>query len=376
MRNQKRELISIKYQLNTFDEVLKHIIDTSDSVINLDKCQINVVFDLRQILTELIKTSSFCSKITIRNDINEFGNKVFYCELKTLLRCETTIFAKGAFFELVEFECPVIFLGAVFNAEYSFKKSIFLSSVTFSFSDFEVKKLPLTIIPFYRTIFKKDVSFFEARFHTLVSFRQASFYEEIQFGNAEFSNIDLFGIEMKENAKFINYETANFKQVNNRITGLYLKQNALKMNDSVNVMRFKQLEMNAYRRFLIFELSENRLIKNKIDVLLDLFILSFNKCSNSHGNNFIRGVLFTFTSWFIFFSWFMMMRDGFGSVFIWTDKNSLREALNYLWVFNGIDEITKEDFLTWGKIIPFFLGKILIAYGIYQTIAAFRKFNT
>ena len=138
--------------------------------------------------------------------------------------------------------------------------------------------------------------------------------------------------------------------------------------------------MDAYRRYLISKLSTSEtsgiaLVKNKIDALLDLAILYLNKWSNSHGNNFLKGILFTLAMWFVFFSWFIITRDGIGKNFIWTDGQYLKEAVNYLWIFNGIEEIVKNNSVTWKNIIPYFLGKILITYGIYQTIAAFRKYN-
>lgn len=380
MRKTKNGLVFIKYHLNTFEEILQHITSFSNEVINLDECQINTTFDLREILKELKEIPAFSDKIFIKNDINEFGYAVLYCILKIPFRCETTVFTKGAYLELVEFVEFAIFTGAVFESDYSFKKSIFHDSVSFNTVDFEAKELSRLTIPFYRTAFKRDVSFYGAYFHSLVSFRLATFHEGIDFGEAEFSNIDLSGVEMKNDAKLINYETAIFQQVNNRITGLFLKQNALKMNDSVNVLKFKKMEMDAYRKYLISKLSATEtsgisLFKNRIDTFLDLAILHLNKWSNSYGNNFLKGILFTLSVWFIFFSWFIISRDGLGNNFIWTDEHYLKEAINYLWIFNGIEEIAKGTSVAWGNIFPYFLGKILLIYGIYQTIAAFRKYN-
>lgn len=380
MRKTKKGLVFTKHHLNSIDEILEHIINISNEVIDLDECQINETFDLRIILTELKKIPAFSDKISIKKDINEFGFNVFYCILKIPFRCETTIFTKGAYFELVEFKDNAIFIGAVFESDYSFKKSIFHNSVNFSTVDFEAKKLPQSTGSFFRTVFKRDVSFYNSYFHSLVSFRLASFSDGIDFGEAEFSNIDLSGVEMKNDAKLINYETATFLLVNNRITGLYLKQNALKMNDSVNVLKFKKMEMDAYRRYLISRLSTRdtsgiALVQDKIDAIMDLTILYLNKWSNSYGNNFLRGILFTLTTWVAFFSWFIMTRDGFGHTFIWTNGIYLKEAVNYLWLFSGIDEIIKEKALTLGSIFPYFAGKIFMTYGIYQTIMAFRKYN-
>ncbi|MCK4662602.1 MAG: pentapeptide repeat-containing protein [Bacteroidales bacterium] len=379
MRNEKKRILKPKYQLNSIEDLLIHIDSYSENIINLDECQINIDLDFRILLKELKKNPKFSNKIIIRNDINEFGFNVFYCTLKIPFRSETTIYSKGAYFELVEFEKYVQFLGAVFESDYSFKKSVFQSSANFSTVDFETKKNTNISSSFFRTIFKRDVNFYNAYFHSLANFRLATFYEGIEIGMAEFANIDLSDVEMKAEAKLINYHQSIFHKVNNRITGLYLKQHALKMNDSVTALKFKKMEMDAYRKSLIrgipkMKSTSVKLIVNRIDIGADYFILFLNKISNSHGNSYLRGILFTLTVWFVFFSWFIIKRDGIGSNFIWTDGIYLKEAVNYFWLFSGIEGLIKEKSINWGQIFPFFTGKILIAYGIYQTIIAFRKY--
>lgn len=380
MRKIKKNIIKTRYQLNTIDEIIEHIEGGPEYEINLDECQINFIFDLRGILKLLKESTKFSDKISIRHDINEFGYKVFYCILKIPFRSETSIYTKEAYFELVEFEDYAQFVGAIFESEYSFKKSIFHSSVSFSTVDFETKTLSRPDSSFFRTIFKKDVSFHRTCFYCVASFRLASFYEGIDISYAEFEDIDLSEIEMKGEAKLINYHTARFQKVSNRITGLYLKQHALNMNDSVSALMFKKMEMDAYRKFLIsatssIETPALRKLKDKIIILIDIFVLWLNKLSNSHGNNFLKGIIFTLTVWIIFFSWFIIKRDGIGSNFIWTDGKYLKEAVNYFWLFNGIEGLAKENYVTWGCILPFFIGKIFIVYGIYQTISAFRKYS-
>jgi len=379
MRRFKKHYREKQQQLNTIDEILEHIKLCSKDEINLDSCQINIPFDFRVILQELKKTPIFTDEISIISDNNQFGIKVFYCVLKIPFRSETTIYKEGAFFELVEFEKYAQFSGAVFESDYSFKKSIFHSSVSFSIVDFEVKKNSEFGMSFFRTIFKKDVSFNGAYFHCSANFRLATFYDDLDIGFAEFSNIDLSDAEMKENAKLINYHKAKFYKVNNRITGLFLKQYALKMNDSVNILLFKKLELDAYRRSLILEIPMMKmpffvLLSNLGNTFADLFILSLNKWSNSHGNSLFRGILFTLFIWVVFFSWFIINRDGICSSTIWSDGVYLKEAVDYFWLFNGIEGLTKNNTVSWNCIIPFFLGKILIGYGIYQTISAFRKY--
>lgn len=111
----------------------------------------------------------------------------------------------------------------------------------------------------------------------------------------------------------------------------------------------------------------------------DLLSLWLNKYSNNFGISWKRGVCFTITVWVIFFSIFVMLRDGWGCHFIWADSNYLNEAVSYLWLPSGLDKLVLSDsscFISnWFRILIFILGKILIGYGIYQTISAFRKFG-
>lgn len=379
MRNRKKGLIIIKHQLNSFDEIIGHLRSGPENSISLNGCQINTVFDFRVILKELKKASKYSNKISIRNTVNEFGYDVFYCNLKIPFISETTIYSQGAYFELVDFEDYAQFIGSVFESEYSFKKSVFHSSVNYNSVDFETKKFSRPESSFFRTTFKKDVSFYFAYFHSLANFRLATFYEGVEIGGAEFANIDLSDVELKNDAKFINYHQAIFHKANNRITGLYLKQHALKMNDLVSALLFKKMEMDAYRKSLISGIPEMKTTALKafvyrINIFADLIILYLNKLSNSYGNSYLRGMVFTFTVWILFFSWFIMSRDGMGGSFAWFDGEYLKEAVNYFWLFGGIDSLTKGRIVTWGQIFPFFCGKILIAYGIYQTITAFRKY--
>ncbi len=151
------------------------------------------------------------------------------------------------------------------------------------------------------------------------------------------------------------------------------------MNDSVYALIFKKMEMDAYRKSLISDIPEMKIsalkaFVNRNNILADLIILNLNKLSNSYGNSYLRGIVFTFIIWIFFFSWFILKRDGMGGIFIWTDGEYLKEAVDYFWLFGGIDGLIKGKTVTWGQIFQLFSGKILLAYGIYQTITAFRKY--
>ena len=377
---QSKQLISIRYYLNSQEELIQHIIRNSSKEINLDECKINFLFDLRSILIQLKKEEQFFEEIEIQEDINEFGFKVFYCQLQIPFRSEGAVFSKGAYFELIHFEKYVQFTGAIFLEEYSFKKSIFYESVFFDYVDFNKKENLFAVDKsFYKTIFKQKVSFFSSSFLGLANFLYAKFYNVINIRDAEFSNIDLAHIETKANFDLEDFHSALISKVNNRLTGLFLKQYALSKNDSILSIHFQKMEMEAYRKSLRLndnfkDLSTIKLVRTLVKIGCDRFLLYMNKLSNNYGTSWFHGVCYTIAVWIIFFSWFAMAKYGVGSSFIWTDEYFLKKAIDYFWLFNGINGLSEVK-TSWGEIVPFVLGKIFIGYGIYQTISAFRKYG-
>ncbi|MBN1253454.1 MAG: hypothetical protein JXA16_15045 [Bacteroidales bacterium] len=154
-----------------------------------------------------------------------------------------------------------------------------------------------------------------------------------------------------------------------------LKNQALSRNDKINALEYRRYEMNSYAQ----ELKE---IKSKNQ---EKIVLLLNRISNNHGQSWTRGALFTLISWIGFYSLFTMSRDSFRGLnfynchFLLSDNTFWTEAINFLWIPHSINILIdglETDLYGIFKIfmaIFFFLGKILIAYGIVQTISAFRK---
>ena len=64
--------------------------------------------------------------------------------------------------------------------------------------------------------------------------------------------------------------------------------------------------------------------------------------------------------------------------FLWNDKQFWSGFINFFWLPTGFNELVSQKSKDvnggeWGALF-FILGKIIIAYGIYQTVAAFRKY--
>lgn len=108
-------------------------------------------------------------------------------------------------------------------------------------------------------------------------------------------------------------------------------------------------------------------------------LLFLNRISNSFGINWSRGVIFTMITAFVFYC--LINYWGTDSQFFeigWENWNSFgkvwKEYLNILNVFNFNNQKDGIILNAWGETF-FFLSKIFIAFGVYQTIAAFRKYG-
>ena len=150
--------------------------------------------------------------------------------------------------------------------------------------------------------------------------------------------------------------------------------------DRINALDFKLYETKAYQK----ELKKSR------GRYADKFLLNLNLLSNKHGLSWTRGLIFTFTCWITLYSSFVMVRDGIAfpwnrdCIFLLFDSSFWEEAINFLWLPEGLDSLTNTEnglFSTnqWYKLLLgtffFLLGKVAIAYGIFQTISAFRKYG-
>lgn len=144
----------------------------------------------------------------------------------------------------------------------------------------------------------------------------------------------------------------------------HLKYCAEDNKDRIQALIFKSYELDAHQHTL-----------NWKDNTSDLLMLWFNKLSNNHGLSWIRGVIFTVTTGFVFYYIFYLCQNDFCS------KYSFGENLmKYFWLPNGMNDLISflrsypNEIIGLLGVISYLLGKISIAYGIFQTISAFRKY--
>lgn len=144
----------------------------------------------------------------------------------------------------------------------------------------------------------------------------------------------------------------------------HLKYCAEDNKDRIQALIFKSYELDAYQHTL-----------NWKDNTYDLLMLWLNKLSNNHGLSWIRGVMFTIITGFVFYCiFYLCQNDWFLKYFFWEN------FLSYFWLPGGMNDLISflrsnpNVFVGILGVFSYLLGKIFIAYGIFQTISAFRKY--
>mgnify|MGYP001396096755 CR=1 FL=1 len=147
-----------------------------------------------------------------------------------------------------------------------------------------------------------------------------------------------------------------------------LKYCAEDNKDKIQALIFKAYEIDAYQHTLSWKKD-----------FPDLLMLWLNKISNNHGLSWNRGLLFTILCGLLFYLIFYVCYDDLSyRMYFWGN------FIKYIWLFNGIDDLIQflklpshtlgDSLIRLLGSICYIIGKILVAYGIFQTISAFRKY--
>lgn len=159
--------------------------------------------------------------------------------------------------------------------------------------------------------------------------------------------------------------------IRDRNSARLMKHEAKKINNLISAGSYYKREMDLYSKSITYRQFH------------DWFILLMSRWSSDYGVNWGRAVLFTLIGGMLFYIPFFFLKEDYGfstkehSVFLLFDRSFWSGFINYFWLPTGFNELTKNgaELVGGGFGASFFIiGKILIAFGIYQTIAAFRKF--
>lgn len=249
------------------------------------------------------------------------------------------------------------FWDSTFEKDVDFTNTQFKCNAFFNRTRFSGKLILRSIETMGKTQFEGNLYFDGAIIHDLL-LENILFETTLSFNSARIDNIKLNNVLFVRNPLALS--GTDIKHIADEYTARILKHEALKDSNNFLALELRAEEMKKHGEELKW-----------FQHFFEKFVFWLNKKSNTYGLNWQKGVLFTMVVWFLFFSVFILIRDGWGDTFIWTNPEYLNEAVNYFWIFNGMQGLSPQT--NWCEILPFFLGKIFIAYGIYQTITAFRK---
>lgn len=332
-------------------------------------------------------------------------------------------------FKHCEFFSNLNFMNCRFNNISHFKNNFFYDVVDFSDSFFEGK------VDFSDTSFRNGVNFIDVIFmnkflgknitsyrskvdFSRVTFQKTSFLTESYFGGG----VSLYGIIIKEFLDLTGIEVhgnnTDFE------TFRILKNFFIKQNNRIQVLRFYEKEMESYRKELsekyfstkkqlkkfkhhfnnikpsnsvtfsntkvhdeiyLKSLLKQEYKEHRKNYLRDKWILTFNKLSNNYGLSWVQGLKFILLSSVGFYFLYvnsLILQGNYPYTYGWQNWDEFWKATDFTLKyylqflipthkFNFMEGV-KTSFLS--HFIDF-ISRIIIGYGIYQMVQAFRKFG-
>lgn len=311
----------------------------------------------------------------------EHNNSFFNCKFESPIKIpEIRIFGKIRFrdcdlqqldFQNTVFEDLLDFWNCIFYKKLIFHKTDFLGTVTFSGSKFTENVL------FTYSLIQKNLIFRGTRFVKGLDLATASIPGVLQIFNmylgdyqSKFinaSDLDDFEVEYNDSIS----EVGEIPIKNKRETYRILKYTLVSEHNIYESLEYKKLEKETLREELR---TEKRISKN----YPDRFNLWMNFISNNHGKSYLRAVVFTLICGWILFSLSILNTDQYFftlNPLLWEFSHGLKYFIMFLLPTHSFDYLGDEVVLYTAFYVFDFFGRIVVGYGIYQFIQAFRKFR-
>ena len=357
-----------------------------------DKPRLSTEFEFRNLTT--LKVFSF------ENIIHDFGSFVVteskFGQINGLSSYFTNSKISNAHFNKNEFNSFVLFIGTTFNylveakKQYAKEFSIFYKCVFNKVNFNEISIIGLLCFDncdFNETVWfekikfinKSNLNIISSRFNKYVLFDDSSLFKleilhshferKASFNKLNVNDFKIHQVSFLESAYFDDLNMYKIEAIENwdRKTLRAIKRELINTHNQIDYLRFKAYELEAYK-------------KEKGKSWKDDFILNLNSFSSSNGLDWVKALKFilltSFVSYlFYLISYLISIKSVVSSEF----PNTVEEFLVYYLKFinplmflkSPIEDAEKYFF----PLLFLLLGKILISYGIYQLIQAFRKFG-
>ncbi|GGB84823.1 hypothetical protein GCM10007424_26090 [Flavobacterium suaedae] len=353
---------------------------SSDSPINIIGLDINTLEIEETILNKLFNSKGNINEILLSN--SKFFEGIFFEKLQNHL------------FEFSKSYCSTFWNLTSHFSKVNIYKSTFISSIDcgylncsineFFFSENMLKtNFYLNMSRFKNTLKFKSVHFDE---NSLFKINSCDFKGKLYFENSSFVK---FHIQSTEFRNYLTFEEVVFSSIDfqdtNFISNTYFDQVLIKNINKCKRKTIRQIKYALqktdnkidYNRFKSYELETYYQEIEWKDNFKDKFILSATWFSTGFDHSWIRAMVFTLLSGLLFYCLFLISEDYLNSFEVYKGKEFFSGYFRFLLITDFYNPLIKErEFLTeplsW---LIFILGKIVIAFGIYEMIQAFRKFK-
>lgn len=339
----------------------KHNTIKSLVINNLKNTITHFDFRLNSIGDFHINDCSFYKVIMNGNEINRLNFEELDCSsyfhfLKNKLK-ESSIIKKSSFDEFTG-------KNTNYGAELNFEQVTFKDICRLE----RVPEKPISSLNFNECTFDKSAYFDESNFHQL-SINGTFFKDIVSFNSTTVSTIKFRSVHFDKVAFFNDFKI-QLKTLADLGTIRIIKTQLSKTDNKIDYLQYNALEQEL-------------LLKDKRTSINDKILLRLNRKSNYFGNNWIKGVWFTlrmsiYGFIILLISNRFLSNSGYNYLISFDSKlpnasfqEVLREWLKFTFSF---DLRSYRNYESHGVLLLiFFFFKIFIGYGVYQTIAAFRK---
>nr|WP_315151795.1 hypothetical protein [uncultured Flavobacterium sp.] len=304
------------------------------------------------------------SHCNFKSHFEYFGNK-------TVSRLDSAFFNHCTFNHSNFFE-------TTFNSDTKFSNCKFLSETKFESLVSEIfSKIKFTDCEFF-----KSTTFNQSLIHQL-SFEKNVFIGQISLQETYFDIIKIDRAIFEKGAFFDDIQIKKIDDCDRRTIRI-IKQELQKAENKIDFSRFRVYEFNAYRKDIRKKLAEFKKDKNRfrhrkrepIQLKRDLFILNISDIVSEYGTDWKRAIKFTLISGLFWFCILYRIENS-GTFNLEKINEFFVGGFRFFLVtdfFNPLENDRTYLANGWSWLI-FILGKIFIAFGIYEMIQSFRKFK-
>ncbi|MFA9213527.1 MAG: pentapeptide repeat-containing protein [Candidatus Methylacidiphilales bacterium] len=367
--------------LEEFDKLATTTQDKSKRNLNFNNCIFNFEIELSENLNSV-----------------RFQNCIFKCKTKF-----ASEFGINATFKNVQFKAPTTFANSKFNSKTRFHAVTFEKEVDFDntkfadLADFWGSNFQKTTIfyktdflgvtVFSRTTFNENVLFTYSLIDKVIIFRGTIFKKGLDLSLAILNgNFNVFDIrlgdysteEISDEDEYEDSVSDNgiIPEKNKRETFKLLKTQLQSQGNKIDSLIYSNLEIETFHKQLSRQFWREKKIRSTFE---NYFILVLNSISSKNGRSWLQGIVFTLSIAGLFFYFAILTTDRYSFTFSFPNIEEINDCLKLYFEF--LTPTHKVQFLEdlgtnpWTYLLDF-AGRAFIAYGIYQTIQAFRKYRS